>query len=452
MQAEERRIDSGQAEAKMDADGNITVSKRIAGDQDGDATLFGGVLTSHADRLFEMLLAKSPVIRKSTLELLALLLRQGLVNPNEAVPHLFALQGDVENQSIRSLALNLLMAEGEKRPEILRQRICAGVKQAYKFQRSVYPQKALVSAIVQKNGTLFDAVFTECIASNRKLRLSLFKNLLGLFDLEESTSVSRRNSSKSSKATKSAPKDIALLSFAAQILAHLPYTTAGDPLFIVHTISSIVTLQGLQTLDKIADFLRPYGLSSSDELEEANIEEEDALEVAARSKFPSRTQEARPLSSKGFDMSGFVDLCRDGAALTLLLRLSSFLRHTYQISSTKILEYDPSAKERLCEKGIPKPKFAAPFDGSVDAVWKSEQQAIDKDALIRGYAEFRRLLREEEEKGTESSRGGGSRGSDDTDDEEEEDDEDVEDSKPSPAKRARSDSDVGEEDDVYSLE
>lgn len=436
--AEERRIESGRADAKMDADGNITISKRIAGDQDGDATLFGGVLTSHADRLYEMIHAKSPVIRQSTLELLGLLLRQGLVNPNEAVPHLLALQGDVDNKPIRSLALGLLMTEADKRPDTLRQRICAGVKQAYKFQRSVYPQKAQVSAIVQKGksgeiASIFDSVFKECIMSNRKQRLSLYKSLLGLFDLEE-TSSTRRNS-KSSKATKPVPKDLALLSFAAQILAHLPYNSAGDPLYIVHTITSIMTLQGLQALDRFASFLRSYGLSSSDELEEANLEE-DALELAARNKFPSRTQHAQPLSSQEFDMSGFVDLCRDGAALTLLLRLKNFLCSSYNLSASRILTYDPSAKERLCEKGLSRPDFDAPFDGSVDAVVVKSEHSVDKDALIRGYAEFRRMMREENKIADISTRG-----SDDADDEDEE-----EDAKPPSTKRTRPDDESDGED------
>ena len=64
----------------MDGDGNITVSKKISGDQDGDATLFGGVLTNHSQRLFEMMHSKSPNLRFSSLELLGLLLRQGLVS------------------------------------------------------------------------------------------------------------------------------------------------------------------------------------------------------------------------------------------------------------------------------------------------------------------------------------------------------------------------------------
>jgi cohesin loading factor subunit SCC2 len=80
LQSEEVRIDGGEADAKMDAKGNITVSKKVSGDQDGDATLFGGVLTNHASRLFDMTHSKQPLLRYSALELLGLLLRQGLVS------------------------------------------------------------------------------------------------------------------------------------------------------------------------------------------------------------------------------------------------------------------------------------------------------------------------------------------------------------------------------------
>lgn len=394
LQAEERRIDSGQAGAQMDADGNITVSKRISGDQNGDATLFGGVLTNHADRLFEMTHSANPTIRHSTLQLLGLLLRQGLVNPNEAVPHLFALQGDIDNEAIRSLALRLLMTEGEKRPDTLRQRICAGVKQAYKFQRAIYPFKANVSAVVEtKRGkvvevhSIFDSVFEECIVKNRKQRLGLYHSLLGLFEYEDHEYSARKSNAKS--------KDLSLLSFAAQILAHLPYNTATDPLFIIHHITAIITLQGLQTLDRLAEFLRPYGLSTSDEFDESNTEE-DALEKAAQSKFPSRTQEARPIGTKDFKIAEFVDLLREGAALTLLLRLKSFLCTSYNLSATRCMEYDPNSKERLCEKGIAKVKLSAPFDATVAPVLLlSNKNAIDKDALLRQYAELRQRMRKE---------------------------------------------------------
>lgn len=341
----------------MENDDKITVSKKISGDQDGDATLFGSMLTNHTQRLFEMTQSPEKTLRFGSLELLSVLLRQGLVNPNEAVPFLFALQGDIENPAIRSLALKLLMTEGARRPDMLRQRVCAGAKQAYAFQKSAYATKGTISAVVNvRRGRtvatecIFDSVFKEGVASIRKQRHGLFSNLLSLFEIgeenidaevsENDTPRRRRRKSKSKAAA--SIKDLDLLSFASQILAHLPYTAVGDPLFIIHKLDSIVTLQGAELIDRFASVLRTVGLGE-DALDELNVGE-DALERAAKSKFPSRTNEATLLSKEKFDFARFTRLCNEGAALILLLRLKSFLRRLFNLSESRMQEYDPTAK------------------------------------------------------------------------------------------------------------
>lgn len=384
LEAEERRIESGIADSQMNSDENVTLSKRISGDQNGDATLFGGVLTNHSQRLFEMTKDARATIRMSTLRLLGLLLRQGLLNPNEVVPHLFALQGDTENEAIRTAALQLLIVEGDKRPDTLRQRICAGVKEAYNFQRIVYSSKFQVSAVVKgENGyieCIFGSVFEACIVKNRKQRLGLYKSLLGLF---EGCDVDGSDDKPI--------KDLSLLSFAAQILAHLPYNTASDPLFIIHHVTSMSTLKVLYLTDRFGELLRPHGVLPEDELDESSAIK-DSFEKAAESKFPSRTQEARPLMSKDFDLKSFKKLVYDATTVTLLLRLKTFLCSTYNLSPTRCLEYEPNAKERLCDKGIPTVKFSEMFDVQV----AENKGIVEKDLLLRQYAEFRRLVRVED--------------------------------------------------------
>lgn len=381
----------------MERDSSVTLSKQIAGDQDGDATLFGGVLTNHTDRLFEMTHSKDRLLRFAALDLLGVLLRQGLVNPNEAVPHLYALQGDVNNEAIRTLALKLLITEGEKHPDSLRQRACAGVKQAYKFQKAIYPEKREVSALLVSDKEvecILALVYRQCITKNRRQRTGLFKNLLTLFEVQEGASLTRKSMCGNTKKNQSKSKDLGLLSFASQILAHLPYNNAGDPLFIIYHITSIVNLYGTQIVDRFAEVLRVVGLASSDADDEANVEE-DNLEKAARSKFPSRTQEARPLNSDKFDTDSFVNLCREAAGLNLLLRLKAFLRNIYNLSEMRCLEYDPSTKENLSDKGISKTDVTKKFDATVPAFLLDSNKNVDKDALIRQYAEFRRLMRDD---------------------------------------------------------
>ena len=156
-------------------------------------------------------------------------MRQGLVNPNDAVPYLFALQGDVDNAEIKSLARDMLIAEGEKRPDTLRLRICAGVRQAFDFQISIRGAGQASALSGKANESIFDDVFRECVSKNKKQRRGLFRNLVNLFDLKDFyLDELPRKTRKDAKVTPELP----LLGFAAEILAYLPYTTTTDPLFI----------------------------------------------------------------------------------------------------------------------------------------------------------------------------------------------------------------------------
>jgi cohesin loading factor subunit SCC2 len=404
LQAEEARIESGEAKAKMDSKKNITLSKRISGDQDGDATLFGAVLTSHAPRLLEMTQMQDKTIRFAALDLIGHLLRQGQVNPNETVPFLLALQGDVEEDGIRSLALKLLMIEGEKRPDMLRQRVCAGVKQAYSFQKSVYPDMEEVSALVKvkKHGSthtecVFGRVFKECIRSIKKQRQGLFRNLLSLFDLqsrkdsfEAATPTKVRRQSTTSKNNNTFMEDLPMLSFTSQVLAYLPYSVASDPLYIIHNISSSLALRGPDLLDRLATFFRPYGLSSSDEMDETNVEE-DALEIAAKRNRPHHAKEVTRLLESDFDAAQFSELCAEAGALTLLLRLKVFLRKAYNLSEARCIAYNPDEKERIAERAISK-VAAMRFDSNLPM---TVQSGSDLDCMIFQYSEFRQLMRAE---------------------------------------------------------
>lgn len=400
QQAEDKRVASGDVKARMKAKaGKANMSRQISGDLDGDATLIGGVIGQHAPRLFQMTTSQDHRVRLATVDLLGELLRMGLLNPMETVPYLFAMQGDVQAPTVRALALRLLIVEGEKRPDMLRQRGLAGVKQAYKFQRKVYPSNLEPTAVVKrKRGntveveSIFGSVFKECIRSNKKQRLGLYRNLLGLFasDTADDEQFARH---KKTAASKKAVQDLPLLSFAAQVLAHLPYNTAGDPLFLIHHLSGTAAIQGAQLLDRLSSFLQTYNLSGADTLDNNHVE--DLLEKAAKAKSPSRKKEISAINDANFDIEQFSELCGEACALVLLLRLKLFLRKVYNLSEIRCLEYSPDAKERICDKHIVSPTHNQVFNSSL-GILSSSKSSHDKDALIRQYAEFRKLMRVEQ--------------------------------------------------------
>ncbi len=83
--SEEQRVESGEAKRQMQSKENITLSKKISGDQDGDASLIGSCCAEQLPRLFEMTSSCSEHIREYATILIETLSRQGLLNPMEAV-------------------------------------------------------------------------------------------------------------------------------------------------------------------------------------------------------------------------------------------------------------------------------------------------------------------------------------------------------------------------------
>ncbi|KAL3916072.1 MAG: hypothetical protein SGILL_005346, partial [Bacillariaceae sp.] len=379
--SEEARIESGEAKARMDSKKRVTVSKKISGDQDSDATIFGGIITHQSPRVYQMTQSQNLSIRFAAVDLIANLLRQGQLNPNIAVPYLLAVQGDVE-ETIRSKALKILMLEGEKRVDIVRQRLFAGVKQAYLFQKAVCPDIKEVSALitVQKEGgvekeCVFGSVYKECIASVKKQRRGLFRNLLHGFNANNTKKI-----------------DLELLSFTSQVIAYLPYGFATDVLYIIHFANQAVALHGDALLDRLANLLRPHGLAGEEELDEVNTEEDD-IEMAAKRHVPHHAKEVTPMLDESFDTTAFTNLCKEAGCLILLLRLKTFLRQVYVLSETRVLEFDPEKKYPM-EKSISRPSTSTPFQPKLHMQGLSKRNGNDYlDAAIHQYSEFRQLMR-----------------------------------------------------------
>jgi cohesin loading factor subunit SCC2 len=405
--AEEQRVESGDAKAKMESNQSITVSKKISGDQDSDATLVGGVLACHAQRLHEMTKDKNERIRYACVDLLSHLLRQGLLNPFQTIPFLFGLQGDVEAPDIRSLALKLLINEGEKRPDMLRQRICAGVKNAFRFQQAVYPERETTAGMVRVDQgkttyeCIFGAVFKECIRNTKKQKHGLFTNLLGLFNTGEGDELAKKTKKRNTV-------ELPLLSFTAELLAYLPYNTANDPLFIIYQIQSAAALYGGQHLDSMISFLKEQGFPI--DVNDENTEEDD-LEIAAKAKHPSRSKQALLLNKRSFDILRFEELCETASSFILLLRLKAYLRTLYNLSETRCLVYSPEGLERNFDKMASSITHMPRFDSKITGFFRNQfvnkddpnEKDVDKDAVIMQYAEFRRLLRMEQTVGSRIS-------------------------------------------------
>jgi len=93
-----------------------------------------------------------------------------------------ALQGDILHPEIRTHALTLLFREWKKRPDILKQRIFAGIRRSYCFQRAVYPNNMRVTALLNNSTEcIFDKIFKDAVRTSRVQSTRIIRSLLDLF-------------------------------------------------------------------------------------------------------------------------------------------------------------------------------------------------------------------------------------------------------------------------------
>ncbi len=171
-------------------------------------------------------------------------------------------------------------------------------------------------------------------------------------------------------------------------------------LFLIasYHIQCILSLEGNLLMEKFSKFLPKelHTKSFIDKYDAVDIMMVDPLELAAAtSEFPSQAKELAPILKKNFNSEKFAELCAHSSALVLLLRLKRFLLRKYNVTKTRLSEFVPNQKEKVVDRGINVPDNRIKFDGVIEESRK-ENGSRNLDVLIRQYAEFHELQREEE--------------------------------------------------------
>jgi len=246
---------------------------------------------------------------------------------------------------------------------------------------------------------IFGQIYKDAIRGSRSFSTRILQSLFGIFtnpnkDINNSCSVheSREGMNAIDRNSSSFLGKIPLLCFAAEIIAHLPYNHLGDVLFIVHHVSGSVAMEGNEFMMRFTDFLHPYGLTNN---KDADLTEKDIIEKAARAKKPSKNTALKVIHSKKFDLSMFAELCAASVTMVLLLRLKLYLRQAYSgVTEVRLREYLPNEKERITDRGISPSAEISRFNANIPNSYKVDGQTFDRDGLIRQYAEFRSLMRD----------------------------------------------------------
>ncbi|KAJ1354545.1 hypothetical protein KIN20_011525 [Parelaphostrongylus tenuis] len=188
--------------------------------------------------------------------------------------------------------------------------------------------------------------------------------------------------------------------FVADNIAMFPYQVMDEPLYVIHTIDSIVSLSGQSLLVQCKAHLRarqPYYTSQQQSQQEKNqVPDDDDLLFEPEPLYNRFPEEKGPL----------YDLMDNSQACFILLYLKNFLMKLYGFTEAKVQEYSPSESAKVYEKALSSRKNIQMFnplaalDGSRrrDGQGALEHMANDRQSIQSHFnlatkiCNFRKML------------------------------------------------------------
>ncbi|CAN0857844.1 Sister chromatid cohesion protein SCC2 [Linum grandiflorum] len=399
----------------------------------GDTNICGGIIQLYWDRIIGRCLDFNDQVRQTTLKIVEVVLRQGLVHPISCVPHLIALETDpLESNS--KLAHHLLMNMNEKYPAFFESRLGDGLQLSFSFVHSLsgvshenlnqmVPQKPAgslkgkpeVSNLAQAR--LGVSRIYKLIRGNRVSRNKFMSSIIRKFD----------NPSRIDSV-------ISFLMYCTEVLALLPFTIPDEPLYLVYSINRVIqvragvleaNMKGLilhlsqrnarrahhetELVHLEANQLHFQQMDNMDYNEvvheqhvgqslsslplfdlngTAKEEPPDHSPLTSRDPKAGYTKSVEPCSISEDDVKRIQVDCLSATALQLLLKLKRHLKIVYDLNDARCQAFSPNDPPKLGENLSRK---NVPFDISETRTGL----ASTYQDLLQGYQDLKNALKED---------------------------------------------------------
>ncbi|CAG0882319.1 unnamed protein product [Cyprideis torosa] len=316
------------------------------------------------------------LLRRKALQVTRTILEQGLVQPVTIIPYLICMCTDLYKETYM-LASSQLQELEKKHPGFTQTKAMTGIRLSYKLQEIVQDKKPVrgyrpsdtCSLATNPNSqSALNGFLYSILRTSKVQRRGIVLNVLKRFDDLGNTSLPE-------------------LLFLADNLAYFPYQVTDEPLFIMHHIDLMVSLNGSWVLDSFRRELIPKeGVTGADDDDEENPEE-------IVSRLPPDTSQCK-------------ELMTTSQSVLLLLMLKQHLKDTYALSDNKVNSYSPSESSKIFEKSINVRKNIKPFNPTV-VIEHLKKQKTDREqtdnesdetswkeklALIHEYLDFKHLM------------------------------------------------------------
>ncbi|CAN8012156.1 unnamed protein product [Ixodes pacificus] len=298
-------------------------------------------------------------VRRAALQVLQLVLGQGLVHPVQMVPHLACLGSD-DDKLLRNKADQLLQELEKKYPGFVQMKALAGVRLSFDMHRGATPRGQgpvrgfrSEESPVSRNGFLYSV-----LRGTRQSRRAFLLSLLKLFDEQ-------------------ARAPLAELLYAADNLVYFPYQVQDEPLFVMHHIDVLLSVAGSNLLQSFREALLPRdGARVGEEEEEDEDEDLDSL-----------------LGRVPEDLTPLEESMQAAQGCVLLLFVKQTLKDTYGFTDSRIQQYSPNEAAKTYERPLNR-RSGVRFrpEPTVQALKAEDGERPGREELVRRYLDFKQLM------------------------------------------------------------
>eukprot|EP00794_Sanderia_malayensis_P008158 gene8158-9031_t len=335
--------------------------------QQSDIKEFGDVQSGTTSAVMQVLLKNimesflhvDAMVRLSAVQVVALILKQGLIHPAQCVPYLIAATTD-DDKLIKAKSEQSLTDIHSRHSGFLHMKAVQGVKLAYRLQFIIqqtgdgYLQGFREA---DSNSAMISHIYT-LLRSNKQYRRPFLQSLVKQFDDQKSS--------------------IDMLFFFAENLAYLPYVTQEEPLFVMHHCDMLVSVVGATYLQSFQEVFFPARKGKGKGKSPHNVDDDEELDNAAK------------LVDMAVDLNVLQNIVKESFGCMLLLELKQSLKQLYGFADSKCQKYSPSEPSKLYDKSMTR-RGDMVFDSYFkDLMFKPSE--LDKDEIVNYYLQFKQMM------------------------------------------------------------
>jgi cohesin loading factor subunit SCC2 len=269
--------------------------------------LSGGLMQRYLAQLLSLSHDVNANVRYDAMNLIRVILRQGLVHPIECVTNVVALAGDKETR-VRAQAEKLIAYLDDKHHSMLALRSVEGVTKCYEFQLRVFKAGSAFIDSTQAGPICAFAQLYAYLRTKKSEGKQFVNNLLNKI-VDGIKSLSDRN-----ETTPTEDVDLRFLSYIVSVISSLPYNKKDEVMTILGALTRSISLHG----EPLELALKEAMTSDSSGTAAEATEQEEATSAAAHL--------LRPMQRK----------CTAATVVCMLIQLKSHIQNCYGVSDSQV--------------------------------------------------------------------------------------------------------------------